>query len=60
MKLANLKTSYNSIPCGSKLVVGAKTKTLGVDLYKCYTSIKQDSKSYAGEFPGNVLQFTKF
>ena len=57
MKIANLKTSYNSLPCGIKLAVGEKFDVMGVALYKCYTSINKNAGTYAGDFPKSVLQF---
>lgn len=59
MKIANLKTSYNALPCGIKLSVGEKINTMGAELYRCYTSINQNNASYAGDFPKTVLQFIK-
>lgn len=57
IKFANLKHSYNELPCGYRLFTDGKLYEGTTMLYRGYSSLKCNDGSFIGYFPASVLQF---
>jgi len=56
IQFANLKHSYNGLPCGSKFVIGGKHTENNEVLLMAYSSLRCTKESFLGYFPKSIIQ----
>lgn len=56
IQIANIKTSFNDQPCGTRCFIGKKLYTSDGVQYMAYSDMKCNDGSFLGYFPKEVLQ----